>query len=63
MSFTDEEIARWHRGSQLAVDQIESRSRKEADLARRTHAIAVCINCGNPFGVTGGVITENVDMC
>lgn len=63
MSFTDDEIANWHRERRAASDRIDADRRLDAERARRANAIAVCIHCGNPFGLAEGIITEEVEMC
>ncbi len=63
MSFTPDEIDKWHRDRKAASDRIEADRRNSADQARRAAAVATCIHCGNPFGISEGHISEDVEMC
>ena len=56
MSFTDEEIRRWH--------QKREREREQRPQARfKSTPAATCIHCQQPFGITEGVITDEVALC
>jgi hypothetical protein len=55
MPFTDEEFQQWH-------DEKQRREyRPQPDF--RAPPVAVCINCHQPFGITEGVVTDEVAIC
>lgn len=55
MPFTDKEKRRW----------LEEKRQREhrPQPACRSQPIAVCVNCGNPFGANEGTITAEVALC
>lgn len=63
MSFTPEEIEQWHRDRRAVSDKIELDRLREWERSRRAIAVAVCIHCGNPFGLSEGYISDEVEMC
>lgn len=58
MPFTDEERRRWYENKR----QREKRAPSNWETARG-QAVAVCVHCGNPFGIGKGVITEDAAFC
>lgn len=63
MPFTDAEKQNWLRERREAADKIEADRVRAFEEARRANAVATCIHCGNPFGLTEGIITDDVEMC
>jgi hypothetical protein len=63
MTFTPEEIQQWHRDRSAESDKIEADRVRNAERSRRAAACAVCIHCGNPFGVSEGYISDEVEIC
>lgn len=55
MSFTPEEISKWH--------QDKRRRDAKPDLVFKSTPVAICIHCKNPFGISEGVITDEVALC
>ena len=55
MPFTDEERRAWH-------EQKLQRERRP-DLVWTEPAVATCICCQNPFGISSGVVTDEVAIC
>ena len=56
MSFTPEEIKKWH----------EDKLRREAPAPNRPTSqtpVAICIHCQRPFGINEGVMTSDVAIC
>jgi hypothetical protein len=53
--FTDEEFRRWH----------EEKQKREhrAPVEFLDPPIAVCVHCDQPFGITQGVVTDQVGIC
>lgn len=63
MPFSNEEIANWHKERREHSAKIEAERSRNIDRARRASAAAICIHCGNPFGLAEGIITDEVEMC
>ena len=55
MPFTENEKRRWHEEKKLRAIRAVSASSSEP--------IAICIHCQNPFGVSQGVITDEIALC
>lgn len=57
MPFTDEERRKWH-------DEKRRREDESHRLPISTRpAVTNCIDCGQPFGLGEGLITEEVSLC
>jgi hypothetical protein len=63
MSFTPEEIEQWHRDRRAESDKIEAGRMRDAERARSAAAVAVCIHCGSPFGISEGYVSDEVEIC
>lgn len=63
MSFTPDEIEQWHRDRRAVSDKIEADRLRDWECLRRSSAVAVCVHCGNPFGIGDGYISNEVEMC
>jgi hypothetical protein len=55
MPFTDEEFRRWH-------EEKQRREHRPPIEFRRSPA-AVCVHCHQPFGISEGVVTDEVAIC
>ncbi len=55
MPFTEDEKRRWH-------EDKSQREHRPSD-AYFSEPIAICIHCKNPFGVSEGVITDEIALC
>lgn len=55
MPFTDEERAAWHRDKRVREASKQPTWRPEP--------IATCVSCNNPFGINGGVVTDEAALC
>lgn len=63
MPFTPEEIEQWHRDRRTESNKIEADRTRDAERARSASAVAVCIHCGNPFGISAGYVSDEVEIC
>lgn len=57
MPFTEEEFRRWHEEKRKREYQPPS------PWLEREQAVATCIHCHQPFGLTEGMITDDVALC
>jgi hypothetical protein len=55
MPFTEDEWRAWH-------DEKRAREHR-AQPVHRPPPAAICINCQSPFGLSAGVITDQVALC
>jgi len=55
MAFTKEEFETWHRA------KLEREFRPTPEY--RDPPVALCIHCHRPFGITEGMITDEVAIC
>ncbi len=55
MSFTPEEIKKWHE------DKRRRETKPETPIV--TRPVAICIHCHRPFGISEGVVTPEVAIC
>jgi hypothetical protein len=57
MPFTEEEFRRWHE------EKRKREYRPPSPWLDRERPVATCIHCQLPFGISEGVITEDVAIC
>jgi len=55
MPFTTDEFEAWH------TAKLQRELRPKSHL--REDPIATCIHCQRPFGITEGIVTEEVAIC
>ena len=55
MPFTDEERQAWHKEKQ--------RREYRPPFEWKEKPVAVCVHCHNPFGISEGVVTDDVALC
>lgn len=53
MPFTPEEVSKWHK----------RRREAKPDFGFKSTPVAICIHCQNPFGISEGVITDEIALC
>ncbi len=63
MTFTPDEIEKWHNDRRAASDKIEADRLHAHQRARRASATATCVHCGNPFGISEGHISDDLEIC
>lgn len=54
-AFSEKERRAW-------LDEKRERERPKQSISR-SEPVAVCVHCDNPFGITEGVVTDEVALC